>query len=72
MCWLCPAPGPWDLVGRGAARGRTTYPSLPPFFGLVFLLTPGAGLGAWVGHGVTGWLLRSRAPAINTINTTGR
>ena len=33
MCWLCPAPGrgrtpsqgPWDLVGRGAARDH-----LPP------------------------------------------
>ena len=57
MCWLCPAPGrgrtpsqgPWDLVGRGAARDRTTYPSLSPFFGLIFLLISGAGLGAWVG-----------------------
>ena len=60
MCWLCPAPGrgrtpsqgPWDLVGRGAARDNTTYPSLSPFFGLIFLLISGAGLGAWVG--VTG------------------
>ena len=56
-CWLCPAPGrgrtpsqgPWDLVGRGAARDNTTYPSLSPFFGLIFLLISGAGLGAWVG-----------------------
>ena len=59
-CWLYPAPGrgrtpsqgPWDLVGRGAAQGRTTYPSLSLFFGLIFLLISGAGLGAWVG--VTG------------------
>ena len=45
---------PRDLVGRGAARGRTIYPSLSPFFGLIFVLISGAGLGAWVGVRVTG------------------
>ena len=40
----------WDLVGRGAAL----HTPFVPFFGLIFLLTPGAGLGAWVGHGANG------------------
>ena len=47
-----PPPGPEALVGRGAARGRAIQPSVSKFFGLVFLLAPAAGLGAWVG--VTG------------------
>ena len=53
-----PSQSPGALVGHGAARGIGILPSLSRFFGRIFLLIPGAGLGAWVG--VTG---RSRCRA---------
>ena len=63
MLALCPRPRPNALpgpVGPGrtwGGAGQNYFPSLPPFFGLVFLLISGAGLGAWVG--VT-WCSRCR------------
>ena len=44
--------GPGALAGRGAARDTGTHPAVSLFFGLVFLLAPGAGPSAWAG--VTG------------------